>query len=341
MCIFAQPVIAVNNTQIFARATSEQTQFLAYQMNYVSGGDNAMILPVPIRPPAHGQSLRFIDLRDYDGFFDDLADGFPYKPPSFNIGCSASFDATSGYALEVFEVGNYIASFVPKLSDFSRLDERFTLPESTWSQIPQYSEYGFAVFQLAAGSLKPHPMAFEFESEHDAIYFPTVHIHDGEIHETEEFDHVLYLQHAGFDSRVYGYQNSDVPDRSTGLIRSKYVAREFCEIGQAGGIVDGDLLVHRQIIRGYHPNRDTIIATSGDPTNPKLNLRPLLSYTPWLVVAAGVTWFFARRARIKRAKSIAKQTTAPRQSRQNKRMNASRNRPGWLAALGNVNSRPR
>ena len=27
--------------------------------------------------------------------------------------------------------------------------------------------------------------------------------------------------------------------------------------------------------------------------------------------------------------------------RQNKRMNASRNRPGWLASLGNVYSRPR
>ncbi|REK21332.1 MAG: hypothetical protein DWQ41_21820 [Planctomycetota bacterium] len=33
--------------------------------------------------------------------------------------------------------------------------------------------------------------------------------------------------------------------------------------------------------------------------------------------------------------------TLTQAKRQNKRMNASRNRPGWLASLGNVNSRPR
>jgi hypothetical protein len=167
MCIFAQPVIAVNTTKIFARATSRQTQFLAYQMNYESRAENAMILPVPIRQPSHDGSLRFVDLQGYASFFDDLANGFPYKPPSFNFGCSAPFDAASGSALEVFEVANYIASFVPRLSGFSRLDQRFTLPEDTWSQIPQYADFGFAEFQLAAGALKPHPMAFEFQANQD------------------------------------------------------------------------------------------------------------------------------------------------------------------------------
>ena len=169
--------------------------------------------------------------------------------------------------------------------------------------MPQYTDYGFAVFQLAAGLLKPHPMAFEFQAKHSSLYFPTVHIHDGEVHENEEFEHVLYLQHAGLDSRVYGYQNSDVPDKSTGLMRSKYGAREFCDIERAKGVIDGNLLVHRQIIRGVYSNLDAIIATVGDPTTPTLNLRPLLAYTPWLVLIGGVTWFFARRARIKRMKS--------------------------------------
>ncbi|MEQ8786912.1 MAG: hypothetical protein RIC55_11460 [Pirellulaceae bacterium] len=314
MCIFSQPVVAVNNTQIFARATSRRTQLLVYQMNYESSDVNAMILPIPIRQPAREGSLRFIDLRDYGDFFADLADGFPFTPP-FSIGCSASFDPAAGNALEVFEVGNYVASFAPKLSDLSRLDERFTLPNKVWSQIPQYATYGFAVFQLAAGSLTPHPMAFEFECGDGSIYFPTMHIHDGQIHDAEQFDHVLYLQHAGFDSRVYAYQNSDVADRSTGLIRSKDVAWKFCKIGRAGGVVDGDLLVHRKIMRGVHPNRDVDIETFGDPARPTLNLQSWTSYAPWLVVGAAVAWFFARRARVKRAKAAADADKQPPEDR--------------------------
>ena len=268
-------------------------------MNYESRDDNAMILPVPIKLPAHGDRLRFVDLNEYDEFFDDLAAGFPYSVPSFNIGCSSEIDAVSGNVLEIFEVGNYIASFVPKLADFSRLDERFRLPESTWSQIPNYATYGFAVFQLAAGALTPHPMAFEFEIGDDSIYFPTMHIHDGQVHDSEEFDHVIYLQHAGFDSRAYGYQNSDVADKSTGLVRSKYVAKHFCDMNRSNGVVDGDLLVHRKTIRGVLPNRDTLILTKGDPERTSINFRPILSYSPWIAIGAVVAWFFARRARIR------------------------------------------
>ena len=194
--------------------------------------------------------------------------------------------------MKVFEVGDYIASFVPTLADFARLDDRFRLPEQTWSRLPQYKDFGFAVFQLAAGSLEPHPMAFEFETANKSIYFPTLHIHDGEIHDREEFDHVLYLQHAGFDSRVFAYENWNVPDKSTGLVRSQQVAEHFCNIMKTQGLVDGDLLVHKLEIRGDHPNRDTEITTFGDPTRPTLNLRFFWSYTRWLLISGAVFWFF-------------------------------------------------
>jgi hypothetical protein len=40
-----------------------------------------------------------------------------------------------------------------------------------------------------------HPMAFSFPSRFpNGIFFPTVHIHDGEVHPTEMFDHALYIQ---------------------------------------------------------------------------------------------------------------------------------------------------
>lgn len=264
-----------------------------------------MILPLPVKQPAREDSLRFIDLKDYDEFFADLERGFPYEPESPVFGCDTR--VTSGYGnatLEVHKVGDYIASFVPTLKDFSRLDIRFRLPEETWLKQPQYVGYGFAVFQLTSGKLKPHPMAMEFETTETSVYFPTLHIHDGEIHETEKFDHILYLQHAGLDSRVYPYRNAEVRDRSTGIERSKFVAKEFCDAGKSQGVVNPDLLVHRVRMIGNQPNRDTVIAAIGDPTTPTLNLRGLLWYWPWLVVTAAVTWLFTRRSKLKRLRAI-------------------------------------
>lgn len=311
MCIFSQPVTSVSSTRIFARPTGRSTQFLVYQMNYESREPNAMILPIPVRQPAGEESLRFIDLEGYPEFFDDLSTGFPYQPPPYSVGCSASRNGAAADSLTVFNVGNYIASFVPSLTDFSRLDERFTLPKSTWAQVPQYAKYGFAVFQLAAGSLTPHPMAFEFETALESIFFPTLHIHDGEVHASEPFDHVLYVQHAGLDSRVSSYQNSDVLDTSTGLIRSKYTAREFCDIARCSGVVDKGLLVHRKFIQGAYPNSDTEIGVVGSPTVTTFNVRPLLEYTPWLLISAAATWLFSRRCKIKRISKLARQSTPP------------------------------
>src|SRR6185437_3937701 len=45
-------ISSVNNTQIVARVSSVGTHFLAYQMNYESHDENAMILPIPVRQPA-------------------------------------------------------------------------------------------------------------------------------------------------------------------------------------------------------------------------------------------------------------------------------------------------
>ena len=87
------------------------------------------------------------------------------------------------------------ASFVPTIADFDRLDERFRLPKETWHHLPQYNKFGFAVFKLKPGEKRIHPMAFEFpRSDSKRLFFPTVHIHDGEVHATADFDHILYCQ---------------------------------------------------------------------------------------------------------------------------------------------------
>jgi len=128
-------------------------------------------------------AVRFISLENYEYFFSHLERGFP-RTPRISIGCGDStMVVAANAAIEVHEVGDYIASFVPSLADFERLDPRFVIPVETWNLIPQYEDYGFAVFQLKQLAGKPHPMAFEFATRwNDRVFFPTVHIHDGEVH---------------------------------------------------------------------------------------------------------------------------------------------------------------
>ena len=299
MCIFSLPVLSIGDTRIFARLSGSGTQFLVYQMTYESATENAMILPIPVRQDAKEDSLRFINLEEYGGFFESLDSGFPVIG-NFSIGCGGFARNDSKDNIRVQEVGSYVASFVPSLDDFDRLDERFVLPREIWNQIPNYKDFGFAVFQLKDGNREPHPMAFEFETRNEKeLFFPTVHIHDGEVHEQERFDHVLYMQHAGLDSRTGSYVDADVRDRSTGVIRSDRIASEFCNIHKTQGVVQADLLVHRQLVIGEHENVDYTFAALGHPTIRSFNWRPLQRWWPWVAVVGCVGWFFARRGRLK------------------------------------------
>lgn len=304
MCIFSLPVLSVGDTQIFARFSGVGTQFLVYQMTYESELKNAMILPIPVQQPAKEDGVRFVNLEEYEEFFKALENGFPILP-RFSLGCGGIKSAAMKESLAVTEVGSYVASFVPTLADFDRLDKRFTLPDRVWDQLPQYADYGFAVFQLKAGNRKPHPMAFEFETrDQEQLFFPTVHVHDGEVHDKEYFNHILYMQHAGFDSRVnLSYDNADVRERATGLVRSKANAEKFCDIEKAKGIVAKDLLVHRNIMMGELKNTDYRVTTFGHPTKRSFNWRRIQWVWPWVAIGVCVTWFFARRGRIKAQKS--------------------------------------
>lgn len=295
MCCFAGPVKYVHWTKIFARLTGSGTQFLAYQMAYESEQTNAMILPLPVKTPAHDGSVRFIDLSGYEHFFRDLATGFPYVP---GLGCSARGLADSD-PIEVQKIGNFIASFVPTVQDFSRLDPQFAIPKETWDKIPVYSDYGFAVFQLNELAGRPHPMAFEFETRSEKTFFPTVHIHDGEVHTSEEFNHVLYLQHAGLDSVVSPYRGPQSLDSKTNVARSKKTASRFCRIENTNGIVAPELLVHRKELHGSLPNQDTMLSTRGNPVIRSFNYRNWTWTLPWSVGVAAFAWFLRRRSRIK------------------------------------------
>jgi hypothetical protein len=248
MCCFSRRIDSVNNTNIFARAGKENRQFLVYAMALSAKEDLAMILPIPTPRASKEDAVRFISLKDYPDFFKDLLKGFPFARAAAGTVKSKGAPKPAEKKLKVVEVGAFEASFVPEVKDFARLDERFRLPASTWDSLPIYKDYGFAVFKLKKGETKVHPMAFEFpRADRKRLFFPTVHIHDGKVHRTATFDHVLYCQtRAGEDVLEWR--------------ESPQLAGNFIKVSKAAGIVDKDAHVHQRIMQGRRTNQDTWVA---------------------------------------------------------------------------------
>lgn len=256
MCCFSGPIKEVADTRIFARLSGRGTQYLVYQMQYASEKPVAMILPVPVRSDAGGEALRFCNLKDYGDLFDDLAK--PFIIPGRGRAVAAwSGSAPSASFLPVYEVGDFVASFVPTLADFERVDPRFRLPSAATAKLPQYKKWGFAVFQLhgeAGKDTQPHPMAFEFATQEEAkLFFPTLHIHDGTVHSQEKFDHVLYTQ----------WNSHAIVQKGKSLwAKSEKETRRSVTPERTAGIVNGDLPVYRRMMQGTLPNRDTWMTLS-------------------------------------------------------------------------------
>ncbi|GAB5404111.1 MAG: hypothetical protein Aurels2KO_23420 [Aureliella sp.] len=298
MCCFAQDVDSVKNTKIFTRLTDKGTQLLAYAMSYESDVPNAMILPVPTT--GREDSLRFIDMSDYEDLFRDLQRGFPALRSVLSTALPASANtAVDSPLLKVHTVGSFVASFVPTVDDFDRLDPQFVIPKETWAQVSGYEGYGYAVFQLDENAGKTHPMAMEFETTlKEKVFFPTLHIHDGQVHEREAFDHYLFAQHAGFDSVVGAYDGPKREDASTGMVRSKSAAGEFVKAEKTSGLIDPNLLLHRKRLRGMLRNEDTLFKATGHPTKVTFNARPLFRWWPIGLAAMGLAWIVGRRAKL-------------------------------------------
>lgn len=263
MCCFggrARAIKYVGKTNLFARATGDR-QLLAYSMNVAADEPVAMILPLPVPPRPPEDAVRFIDLHAYPRLFVDLDAGFPaiYEPQAKSRGPLARGGGPVR-TLEVHKVGAFEASFVPTQADFVRLDPRFRLSDAVWAALPRYADWGFCVFKLTelrrrwfGGATKQtiHPMAFEFpRRDPSRLFFPTVHVHDGEVHERAAFDHTLYYQAADALASTlpaWTEQTSDEP------------AVAFVDVAGAAGIVDGAAPVHRLVIGGTQPNVDVLL----------------------------------------------------------------------------------
>lgn len=243
--MFSGKVESVKNTRIFARLHSDGRQSLIYAMALNAPQDVAMVLPIPVKAGSGEKAVSFVSFKDYPQVFDDLSKGFP----DFNYSRSAAgpFGSVSKQKLEVVKVGSFDASYVPSIADFDRLDERFRLSADVWQKLPGYRDHGFAVFKLRAGESEVHPMAFTFPSAlANQVFFPTVHVHDGEVHRLEKFDHTLYCQGFGVDHRTW--------------TESPRLAVAFVKAGLTGGIIKADQHVYRRIMRGKFRNEDVIAA---------------------------------------------------------------------------------
>jgi len=247
MCCFSRPVEIVSNTNIFARSSEKGRQYLVYSMTLSAKEDVAMILPLPVPANSAEDAVRFISLKEYPEFFNHLRAGFP-EPKSLGRGLKDD-EPNEGKALRVVEVGEFEASFVPAVKDFARLDERFRLPENAWEKLPQYRDYGFAVFKLKQGAKTIHPMAFEFpRADASKLFFPTVHIHDGKVHAKAAFDHSLFCQRAGEEKH-------DVREWR----ESPLTAAQFMKADKAAGLIDGPRHCYRKVINGEQTNEDILI----------------------------------------------------------------------------------
>jgi hypothetical protein len=268
MCCFSRPIEHVSGTRIFARALDDRTQALVYQMTLAATEALAMVLPLPVPAGTGDDAVKFVDLEGYDAFFDDVARCFP-PPQSFGPGGPPlTRGMMQSKTLKVHQVGKFEASFVPTVKDFDRLDERFRMPDGVFDKLPMYKDWGFAVFQLkdfgggivdkvkrvfSSGPLKTekiHPMAFTFpRRDRDALFFPTLHVHDGVVHDTAQFDHVLYLQHDEDGVTLPGF-GSGLP------------AKGIVDSVKAKGLVAESLRLRSRTLKGALKNEDIFVRNS-------------------------------------------------------------------------------
>ncbi len=244
MCCFTGPVVSVRNTCIFARQTPHGRQYVVYAMSIETKHDLAMVLPLPVAPGEGDDRLKFINLEGYGEFFDEMEGGF-IDSSANPFGAAASAKSVAP-VLAVQNVGAYEASFVPTVADFSRLDRRFRLPKGAVEKLPGYAGFGFAVFKLRKADGPVHPMAFSFLSAvPDRLFFPTLHIHDGEVHPKAEFDHTLYCQGTGLNHREWK--------------ESPGVASQFFKADRAKGTVMPHEHVYRMELKGELANTDWLV----------------------------------------------------------------------------------
>lgn len=282
MCLFSLQVLDVADTCIFARRGKGGTQHLAYQMALRAEQDLAMVLPLPV-PPQDEHAVEFVSLEDCPDFFKHFSYRLTVWEDEFgDLGTLGGLDddVATEAKLQVHTVGRYEASFVPSARDFGRLDERFRLSQDVLGALGEYLDWGFAVFKLRElprdRTLPMHAMALRFRTRFpDSLFFPTIHAHDGAVHPSAHFDHLLYFQ-AEVDAARGELWFSDgepcqpprtasygKPHKNDKRGRIRWAAASgthtpfAADVECTKGFLDSSLPMHALGMGGLLPNRDT------------------------------------------------------------------------------------
>lgn len=255
MCMFSRHVRSVSSTSILVREVTRGNHALVYSMAVDAREPVAMILPVPVLKGSGDDAIIFVNLQDYPDFFRDLDKCFERERGGHRQlrGMAKSLNRDK---LVVHSVGGFVASYVPSVPDFDRLDEQFRLPIAIWDQLPKYQDYGFAVFQLKAEAKlnKIHPMAYTYPADNpDQLFFPTYHIHDGDLESEAEYDHMLYYQ----PSETFPHF-----ERNKAFVAGDYLPTAFMSLEKTKGLVAEEPIVRRRVnVRML--NCDHIVESNG------------------------------------------------------------------------------
>jgi hypothetical protein len=285
MCCFTGPVLSVRKTRIFGRRLQGDRQCVVYETEFAAAADLAMVLPIPVRAGSGDDAVRFIDLSQLPAFFSRLDNAIAPadRRPGISLG-----GASTPYReppLVVHQVGLFEASFVPTQRDFGRLDPRFRLSQGVLDALGERQGYGFVVVKLARTSdvTRVHPVGFTFPTrEPERVFFPTVHVHDGEVHPSADFDHALYTTD-GARAAAFGdfgvEDGASIPHHTAAMHamkqarERKWLSGELSYALTDGGenaLVDRGQRVYRVDVAGQRENEDTWVEAKAPPDDAEI-----------------------------------------------------------------------
>ena len=76
-------------------------EFIVYSMSIQAREELAMVLPIPVKLRSREDAVRFINLKKYPNFFDDLENGFQVPVSAGALSARATSPSTKGLAVQV------------------------------------------------------------------------------------------------------------------------------------------------------------------------------------------------------------------------------------------------
>ncbi len=260
MCIFRSSVVNVAKTNIFVAACDDSTrQITVYQNVVKSTKENAMILPVPLTGSA--DDIELLDLKAEKDFFKDMYNLFPLEESEAEDDRPKAKAKGKGKAmLPVYKVGDYDVTIVPDTDSFNQVDDdAFTLNKRIVGMLMYlYPEnFAFLVCKFGGDSKEKHmhPLGYIHDRVDGAnLFVPTVHIHDGEMHAEEHFDHRIYSFNTSMDNKA------DAGDETLQKMYDTYTFLQRLDVQSHADL--NNLYLYE--IEGSHENKDIRMQVIGN-----------------------------------------------------------------------------